>query len=244
MGLFDFLKKGPAPEEHNINNQVIPLLKAELTALHHPVVYSDQDAALIINDVIKIKPAIINITPHPNASVLQLQVITIHKDYFPQGIEVNLAGIGTDVNDSLGSAISNYITTVFPVIIDSLSDSHYPEADFFSETGGREILWHPKLGDLFTQGQWESIPEGEAFFTLLQNDVKDKLMDQKLNWLKVYVARMPNGGIITECLLNNEVWEEGVEILRDSVQTWPQTPAFLGIKQFMMFRRCDAYDVV
>ena len=94
------------------------------------------------------------------------------------------------------------------------------------------------------QGQWKEKVENEPLFDLLKEKIKTKLPDQKLNWLKLYVARQPQGDIIGECLLNNQPWEEGLTELIAYAKQWPQKGDFLGQKQFIMFRQCDKYEIL
>jgi hypothetical protein len=126
--------------------------------------------------------------------------------------------------------------------MDSLTDSHYPDLDFLAITEGREMLWHPKEGNVLLQGKWGATDDMPAPYELVQDELKTALADRKLNWLAMYVARQPDDDIIAECMLNNEAWEDGTKILHDYAQKWPQPGEFLGMKQFVMLRRCDAYD--
>jgi len=109
-------------------------------------------------------------------------------------------------------------------------------------TNEKEILWHPKLGNLTLQGQWNEQPQNEPFFELLKEKIKPKLTSNKLNWLKLYISKRADETIIGECLFNNEPWEEGLIDITKYAETWKIKSNFQGLKQFIMFRRCDAYD--
>lgn len=216
-------------------------LGKRLIILDYKVERHTQYLALIVNSELEIAFAIID-NPDNHPSILHLMVLTIHPQYFPNGIEENIVGVGTSFPDKVNSVLDNYIGTTFLPIIDSFTDSHDPDLDFSTTVGEKEIIWHPKLGNLTFQGQWRVQPENEPFFELLKENVKGKLTTNKLNWLKVYISKRGDGTIIGECLFNNEPWEEGLEIISQYARTWKMTSDFQGLKQFIMFRRCDACD--
>jgi Family of unknown function (DUF6348) len=249
VGVFDFFKKKHsrkhetivAPIQMDANAYLIDELKKRLEAAGHKVEKSVQYAALTVNSELEIATAIIESADyHPN--ILHLLIMTIHKEYFPDGIEENIVGIGTDTQSKVQSVLGNYLATTFPPIIGSFSDRHQPELDFLSVTDGRNILWHPKLGDLGLQGQWKNAAENEVLFALVKDNLKTALRDKKLNWLKLYIAKQADGAISGECLLNNEPWDEGYRKLYAYAEKWEPTGGFLAQKQFIMFRRCDSYD--
>lgn len=249
MGLFNFFKK-KQPEANQSNTEIneptdnnlllLLALQERLISMGHNVEMHSQYLALIINSELEIASVIIE-NPDYHPSLLHLMILTIHPNYFPEGIEENIVGIGETIEQKIESVIDNYLNTTFTPIIDSFTESHYPDLDFFTNNN-REILWHPKLGDLTLQGHWNSYPEGESLFDLLKEKVKNKLGNQKFNWLKIYISKMDESEITGECLFNNEPWEEGLEILYHYAKNWKIEGNFLGQKQFIMFRRCDEYD--
>ena len=216
-------------------------LKDRIEKSGNTVEFSTQYAAIIINSEIEIATAILPGDFHP--SILPLLIITINKDYFPKGIEASLVGLGTTIEQKVDFVINNYITNIFSTIIDSFKDTHIEGLDFKSVINDREILWHPKMSDNSFQGKWNETNDQINLYSILEEDIKTKLSDNKLNWLKLYISRQPNGEISGECLLNNEVWEEGYYLLEEYAKTWKDNGEFLGHKQFIMFRRCDAYDL-
>jgi hypothetical protein len=237
MGLFDFLKPKPSEEPSVTPNQYVILeLQKRLRDMGYKAELSTKYIALIVNDQLEIATAIIE-NPDYHPSIFHLLAIAIHPTYFPNGIEENVVGIGNQLSDKTASVLDNYIGTTFSAIIDCFSDVHNPALDFTDHTG---VLWHPKSGDTGYQGKWEH--RGADPFELVKETLKNKLPDQKINWLKLYTARQADGSMTAECLLNNEVWDEGRELLMQYARTWPQKGEFLGQKQFIMIRRCDAHD--
>lgn len=250
MGLFDFFKKkyseskqvdSQQPEPIDNNSYLLETLRSRLIALGYQVDKHPQYLALIINSEIEIATFIID-NPNNHTSILHLMILTIQPKYFPNGIEENIVGIGTNIHDKVTSVIDNYINTTFLPIIDSFSDSHNPDLDFSTIINEKEVLWHPKLGNLTLQGQWNDQPENEPFFEIIKDKLKDKLTLNKINWLKLYISKRADGTIIGECLFNNEPWEEGLSDITDYAKSWKLKSDFQGLKQFIMFRKCDVYD--
>lgn len=244
MGLFDVFKRKQEPAEPSpdMNRLLLSALEAKLVERGHPIQRSSQYLALTVGDELEIALAEL---PMPGAHPLLLQAlaISIHPVHFPQGIETTLIGIGETPESKARSAIENYVSHIFPSIAESLGEQH-SDQDFESRTGGRTLLWHPNVGPLVLQGQWTDTDTytRDSLLHLLQEPLKNKLADQKLNWLKLYVARQSGDQIDFECSLNNETWEEGALLLEQYARQWPKNDDFLAQKQFLVFRRCDAFD--
>lgn len=223
------------------NQLLLGILKNRLIADGYQVENHQQYMALIVNSELEIATAIIE-NPENHPSIIHLTILTIHPKYFPNGIQDNIVGVGTTIQDKINSVLDNYLNTTFEPIIDSFKDNHNPDLDFSTTIDGKEIIWHPKLGNLTFQGQWKAHPENEPILELLNEEIKSKLTTNKLNWLKVYISKRGDGTIIGECLFNNESWEEGLGIISQYARTWKMTSDFQALKQFIMFRRCDACD--
>lgn len=239
MGIFDFLKS-KKKEPIDINSYLLQELKKRIEEKGNTVEFSTQYAAIIVGSEIEIATAILPGDFHP--SLLPVLMITIHKDYFPNGIESSLVGLGNTGQEKVTSAVENYLSNIFYPVLDSFNDEHIKEIDFTSNSTGREILWHPKMSDNSFQGNWKETSKQKNLYSIVENQLRDQLSDKKLNWLKLYISRQPDGTLSGECLLNNEVWKDGYYLLENYAKTWQDKGEFLGHKQFIMFRRCDAYD--
>lgn len=246
MGLFDFFKKKPVqvkapvqtePTQIEVHTYLIEQLQKKLENKGCVVERSTQYLALLVNGELEITTAVMEGSYH--SLLIHMLVYTIHKDYFPQGIEASLAGMGQSMEDKVASAIDNYLDTIFPPIIASLTECPQAEKGFTSQMHGRQIRWFPHLGEMVYQGPWTTVVPDNFLYLLLREKMKDQLPDQKINWLKVYLSRLPGGEIVGECLLNNEVWEEGFAALSEFAEVWEKKGEFLAQKQFMMFRQAD-----
>lgn len=243
MGLFSFFKKkktvSPEDEENdaiaNLNIYLLDQLEAGIAVLNYPVTRSDDKLFVIVNNTIRITAGVMDAQQHSQATVLHLRFLTFHPEYYPKGIEDNLAGIGQNLALSCEEGVKNYLISIFPAIMESLQAAHYPSLNINSDN---QLLWHTIPGSLVAQGKWLSLQENEVFFNQLKIPLQAVLQDQPFNWLKIYANRMPDGDINIDCLLNNEPWEEGTQIVHHFVEYWPQPGDFLGLKQFLVFRRC------
>ena len=251
MGLFDFLKKEavninqPVRQNEtppiNKNWYVLTALEARLREMSYVVKRHMQYLALIVNDELEIGLMVVE-NPGNHPSIMHLMVSASHPKYFPNGIIESVVGAGNSLEDQVNTALNNYINSTFVTIMDSFSDSHNPNLDFMTIVNGKEVLWHPKLGTLTVQGQWIKCPEGEPFFDLLKNKIPNQLTNNKINWLKIYISKRADGEIIGECLFNNAPWETASNEIFNYAKTWEMPGEFKGLKQFIVLRRCDAYD--
>lgn len=251
MGILDFFKKKaigvnqsvPQNEAPRVNKNwyMLTTLETRLIEMGYQVKRHSQYLALIVNDELDIGLMVVE-NPDNHPSIMHLMVSASHPKYFPNGIIENVAGAGYSLEDQVNSALDNYINSTFVTIIDSLSDSHNPDFDFMAIANGREVLWHPKLGPLNVQGQWNEYPQGEPFFELLKDKIPGQLTSNKINWLKIYISKRADGEIIGECLFNNSTWETASNQIFNYAKSWKIPGEFHGLKQFIMFGRCDAYD--
>ncbi len=246
MGLFDLFKKKPSASKQETaavdhDSYLLETLINRLISLGYQAERHPKYLALVINSEIEIATFILD-DPGNHPNIIHLMILTIHPVYFPAGIKENIVGFGTTMEEKVNSVIDNYINTTFLPIMDSFSDTHHPDQDFSTITNNGEILWHPKLGNLTLQGQWDELPQNEPLFEIVKDKLKTRLTSNKLNWLKLYISKRADGTIIGECLFNNEPWDEGLAGITEYARSWKMKSDFQALKQFIMFRKCDAYD--
>ncbi|WP_300670351.1 DUF6348 family protein [Soonwooa sp.] len=245
MGLFNFFKKDkgtPIEKEKtqiSDNEYLTNRLQQRIAELGYQVEKHPQySTSLVINDDLEIATAIIE-NPDYHPSILHLLVITIHKTYFPDGIKENIVGIGENLETKVESVLNNYLNTTFEPIIESFSDTHDPDLDFYHDN----VLWHPKLGRLFKQGSSDQDLEENDLYNLVKDKVTPQMSsDKKFHWLKLYISKREDGSIIGECLFDNELSDNIFAKLEVFAETWKVDGTFAGFKQFIMFRKCDKYD--
>ncbi|WP_146203103.1 DUF6348 family protein [Mucilaginibacter oryzae] len=221
----------------NTNAYIIEVLKAKLILAGYKVERHPQYLTLIVNSELEISAAVFD-TPGAHPYVIQVMFLTAHPLHFPKGIVENLAGIGETPEKRVEAAVDNYLTTIYQTVMDGFTDTHDPGFDFPEN----EVLWHPKLGNLSTQGQWENLPQEDHLYKIIKEKFKPMLTADKFNWLKIYVSKSAAGNVIGECVFNNQLWPEGTEAILADANLWQVKGEFMALKQFIMFRRCDKYD--
>ncbi|UOG73643.1 DUF6348 family protein [Hymenobacter tibetensis] len=217
-------------------------IKAEIQAQHSQLQIEEKGDVLHILPVqLQIRAQITSRTVHADA-VVECQVVRLYQDQLiPDYVEDVLAGIGENSVDAAHKGALVFTTGVFTTILDSLERRHQSEYDFYTVEADQQIQWHQIFGPVMVQGFWrthiEEIKE-EHLTALLRPLLHDKLPNQLLSWMKMYVARLPSGELIVECLLNNQHWPEAVALLRCEAEMWPAVDEFMAQRQFVAFRRC------
>lgn len=220
----------------DVNADLIAALEIRLQKIGYYITLDKAHASLIINGILKIVCAVIE---HPGSSpkIMQMQFSAIHDEFFPQGIIENLVSVGDTMEEKIESGLDNYFYTTLPSIIDSLFSQQGGELDYRDKAG---TLWHSSVGNMGIQGQWESNIFEDPIFYLLKPLLIQMDLTNKFNWAKVYVVKHSDGSVTGECLLNNAPWEVGYRAVLEYASHWIVKGQFLGQKQFMVFRRCDA----
>ena len=190
-----------------------------------------------IGDKMRIELEPIPITPDIHKNVLPMHIGTYLEDgFFPQGILDNIAGFGDTDEEKIDSFIENYLSTTFQTIINSLGCLFDKGCDIYRDN----YHWHTSIGNLYLLGKWQTPRNERDFYNLLIDILPQKFTTEyRIQSLKCFVARTKSG-YVTECLLNNEDWDEGAERLRQYAQSWQDEASFLSIKQLLIFRLCDA----
>jgi hypothetical protein len=245
MGLFDFFGKKQEPQQEpekkeepvtDPNLVLLHILQEKLQALGLEVKRSEQYQAITVLPDLEIASAIIS-KPDYHPMLMHAVIFTIHPVYFQKGIEEHVVGLGSTPFEKAVSVADNFMSTTLKPIMDGFSDSHVPALDFYDQAG---ILWHPKPGTVALQGNQAIQTNNDMFINLLRERLRTSLPNQQFNWLKIYAARQADGSITVDCNLNNEVWETGRHLISVFVGMWPKGPDFMGMKQFIVFRRCDS----
>ncbi|MDF7812310.1 DUF6348 family protein [Hymenobacter sp. YC55] len=217
-------------------------IKAEIQAQHPHLHIEEQGDVLHILPVqLQVRAQITTRTVHADA-VVECQVVRLYQDQLIPGyVEDVFAGIGENSVDAAHKGASVFTTGVFTTILEALEGRRQPEYDFYTVEADQQIQWHQIFGPVMVQGFWrnhiEEIKE-EYLTALLRPLLHDKLPNQLLSWMKMYVSRLPSGELIVECLLNNQHWPEAVTLLRREAEMWPTVDEFMAQRQFVAFRRC------
>ncbi len=226
-------------EETPVYAQLTQLLKEKLMEQHYHVEFNQERISLTVDQQVEVIVSdVVEEGLHPH--LMKQIYLIVHPEYFPKGIVEYLVGVGTTLQEKMETGIQNFLGTILPPILDGFNDTHDPELDFHDDNG---MLWHPKPGQLGLQGSWEEEPETDDLRALLNAKLQSVIPNQKFNWLKIYAAKDGEGKVTLDCNLNNEPWEAGSQVVLSVAQSWKNPPIFCAIKQFIMYRRCDAFDI-
>lgn len=241
--IFGSKRDESATENKSIDENllIIKLLKERLIAMGLQV--DDNEGRANIPKInTSIRARVNGKTQHPNAVVLQLDFHIINIDLFDEGIYESLAGIaeGNNIEAAIKNGVDSFINGVFEAYKDSFADTHNPKLDIQTECNGNVLLWHPKIGPVQVQGHFDmATVDEERIFNLLKDEIKGKLKSKRFYWIKIYVARQADGGMICQCLFNNKPFPEADRIMENYVKVWNTENKFKGEKQYIIIRQCD-----
>ncbi|MDX1932358.1 MAG: DUF6348 family protein [Capsulimonadales bacterium] len=178
----------------------------------------------------------------------------------PVGVEVILGesgrvirevmvGFSEDRQDAVVQAMHNWAEGVFPPIRHACASS--PEKDSRVEVcrlsarnvvTGETVDWKVILG-LTQVGGWNKevtagvIPT-ETLLRSLANPLTSVASDPRLHWVKVYLARQPDGEKVLECKRDNKDWAEGRSALRRL--PLPRDSHFVHLRRFLVLHPAHA----
>lgn len=228
-------------DEPSLNVVLYDCLQSGIAEAFPDATIQEQSTGIVLNPyALQVEIGVSERTVHPNAVVLAVGARVYHAQYFPNALVDCVVGIGENDLEAAQKGVHNIIGSVLSVVIDALEGYHRSELDITSADG--EVLWHPVLSPVFTQGMWshrsEEVDEYD-WLLLLKNKLLDRLLPQPFNWIKIYAMKMPEGNFIGECNLNNESWKAGLAAVQQEADGWEIPDGdFAGQKQFLVFRRC------
>lgn len=227
-------------QEENDDDIILQILKEEvnLKNIQSEIVNNE----LVIHDYhIFIKARVGNKTQHQNAVVLQLDFIVKQENFDTEIIE-SVAGIGSGNNiyDAIRNGTASFVSNVLEVIAESFCDTHNPELDFETVLGDSVQVWHPKIGELHTQGYRDiDTVDNSRIFNILKDEIIMRLGTKRFYWIKVYISSQADGEIITRCTFNNEPFLKAQQKMEEYAKSWNTGNQFKGEKQFILIRQCD-----
>lgn len=223
------------------SQKILYYLKQDLNKMNIRAEMSDESLILIDFDT-AIQARVGNRTQHPNMIVLQLDFRVLSTTLFDDFVYESLAGIaeGNDLENAIKNGVSSFISGTLTSMIESCDDTHNQELDFETDCNGLVRLWHPKIGNLQAQGEFdENTADLNQIFNILKDDIRFKVKDKRAYWVKVYVSKQIDGNIITQCNINNQPFPEADEKMRKYASEWSLKGQFKGEKQFIIIRQCD-----
>lgn len=216
-------------------------LSSEISGKYKDLQVSITDNKVKIGDSLSLEASITNRIVHPDAILLELNIVASHPVLFAGGISDFLAGVGTSDTMAIRTGVESYVAGVFTTILHGLVTEHQPALDF---TINKE-LWHPVTGALQLQGAFskDTTLDDHQIFKLLKPVLANKLAtstDTVLHWVKAYVSKQADGAITGQCEYDNNPFPEGTVLLKRYAEGW-NVKGFAGQKQFIMIRRCGKH---
>jgi hypothetical protein len=222
------------------NHLLLYSLHQSLEQAGIPVEFSQKYAALELPGGLEIASGPVEGEFHP--SMLPFWILTIHPEYFPRGIDMQVVGLGDTVEQQVYTITDQYLSGIFNTIYTALEGRFDPEEDLSIDMEDEEVRFHISKGALQYQGSWNDFQRPDDLLTLLMPEIPNRMEPGDFNWVKAYVARHPDGQVIGDCFWNNQFWPEGFDLLARHMQSLPANDAFVGLKQFILFRRHEEKD--
>ncbi len=222
------------------NHLLLYSLRQSLEQAGIPVEFSQKYAALELPGGLEIASGPVEGEFHP--SMLPFWILTIHPEYFPRGIDMQVVGLGDTVEQQVYTVTDQYLSGIFNTIYSGLEGRFNPEEDISVEMEEGDQRFHTSAGALQYQGNWDGLQRPESLLSLLMPEVTNRMENREFSWVKAYVARHPDGRIVGDCFWNNEFWPEGFAQLEHFIQNLPPNDVFIGLKQFILFRKCAGND--
>jgi hypothetical protein len=184
---------------------------------------------------LRIEPYVRNINENGNAKMVELLFVVKHKFFNEPFIESN-AGIGINIEDAINQSVANFSLGALSGIRNCI-DSEYSgnfETDFF----GQRKSW--SLTESCVQGIGEKEKEEHPhFWSMIGEQIKIRLGNKKMYWVKVYAAKLSNGEVSCECSINGVLNNEITKDIEKYAKTWNIKTDLCSLKQFFIIKQDD-----
>lgn len=230
--------------EELYNNLLRDILLQNLNLNYTDYGFKISNGKIVSDKGISIEYDIINHRKYPTSESFQINFLTNFKTYFRDGIEERLVGIGENDTTAINYGVQSFLSGQFPTIIQGINSSHSPDLDFDIISTYGKNHWHPIIGDIQMQGELSNISDSSIYektYKLLKPIILEKLKNSKENfhWMRYYISKSASNEIIGDCYFDNEVFEIGLNILKNYANNWDTKNKFAGQKQFILLRKCE-----
>lgn len=169
-----------------------------------------------------------------------LEIRASHDKKFEAGIREStpLASGGFEESAARIAAL-NWHRGVFPVLRAALEDRTRVHGvrrkSFVSGGGGRRSAsaWSLFEGPIETTAG--ALGTSATMLTGLLEPLAPFLSTPRIHWLRLSVVQMPRRAVRVECRFDNDTWERGVELLRESAARWTLGQRYRARRQFCLF---------
>lgn len=181
-------------------------------------------------------------TYHTNLVTIPLHVRASHKVLFPEGIYEIVVGMGENLADALAYGAGLWVYGSFLTIHELFvhpdqADGRVLRLDMAAEDTetGQKSEWVIYLGPLLQTGAFQQDNLDQTILVQkLLNVITGELHQQKLLWVRGFMAKMPDNSLTGDCWLNNGDWLEGLNALYWFAEEWDKQDVYAALKQFMV----------
>lgn len=185
--------------------------------------------------------------------VYELHITATHKDLFPDGIWDCLAGVGKNDDEAFSNAAQNWVWVNFLVIHEIIvpvetKDFNVPRFDLLTKNldTGEEFAFKMFLGELQATGEFMELKDSLEETILVQkllNEISAVAIEKKLFWIKIYISKLNDNQIMGDCLLNNQNWLEGLNVLYWFAEELKYVKSYAALKQFIIIKPCEMSEL-
>ena len=146
------------------------------------------------------------------------------------------AGMGKNLNSAVGMAISSFLISFISTF--ELMHSKKEPRVITSEFAGNKHKWDVFLGSIVCMGETGNSGESESaavYWSVLEDEIKKRLGNQKMVYVKVYAAKQV-GSIIGEVRFDDVAIPELGEKVRKIAENW-DVKQFRSEKQFFFIEQ-------
>ncbi len=150
----------------------------------------------------------------------------------------SFAGIGTSRQEAVKNALENFCRNSYHVFLAACWDQVDEDQVSVEHWDIEGTHWEVFVGNYGVRsfgGPRVDIPEDA--FTTVEALLRKLPLEDSLYWLRIFYSNVGNGNVITEVLLNNEVWEEAQTVV--SALDWPKRDGFYSVRNFLMMQRLE-----
>ncbi len=150
-------------------------------------------------------------------------------------IQESFVGIAEDINSAIGQAYSNFLAGSFHVLLAGLIGHKCEQVEGESFEAGNRVRVILENGVQIKSSIKLMDTKGVlGWYDAFVDAIMKQKFDDRPHWVRVYVAQNENQIMVTECLLDNEEWQQGISVL--SGYNWPFMASFYSVRMFVMIK--------
>lgn len=147
-----------------------------------------------------------------------------------------VSALGKDSEQAIGVACGSFIFSFIDGLRKMENDDNPEEIE--TEFAGKKHSWKVYRSDIVGLGENTSNQNSNFYWNLLKDEIMKRLGNQKLCYVKIYIAKMSNQ-IIGECRIDDVKNEELSEVVAKAAESW-SVKEFASQKMFFFIKQQDS----